>query len=185
MTKFNTFPDTLAVGASTAQLPSQREVDSTCSSVTALCHILPNTLNSVSTAFLDEGISSECVCFLRACLARWRVSGVDRILYLCLARITSITSCSRPPIPALPEPPSYPTSLITAPHCSPLRGPAARSGATPTSQLPSSTSPFRPGQRLHLTLPAADRQSTCRQRPLGRFARKPEKPSYILSSGRK
>lgn len=79
--------------------------------------------------------------FLRIRLARWRLSGVDRILYLGLARITSITSYSNP---LHPPPPSL--SLHAQRHAVPFSEARLLQVPPPQHRL------LRPGQCFHQTL---------------------------------
>lgn len=102
---------------------------------------LPDTLSSVRPEWWHPG--GMCLCFLRIRLAWWRLSGVDRILYLCLARITSITRYSnRPP---LPPPPSL--SLHAQRHAVPFSEARLLQVPPPQHRL------LGPGQCFHLTLP--------------------------------
>lgn len=91
--------------------------------------------------------------FLRIRLARWRLSGVDRILYLGLARITSITSYSNP------------SSLLHHPYHS------THSDMPFPSQRPGSFRCLRLSTDSSGLVSVSTRHSTCSQRTLTMHAR--------------
>lgn len=95
----------------------------------------------VCTAWVTAS-SRNASLFLRIRLAWWRLSGVDRILYLGLARITSITSYSNP---LLPPPPSL--SLHAQRHAVPFSEARLLQVPPPQHRL------LGPGQCFHLMLP--------------------------------
>lgn len=90
----------------------------------------------ISTTNLNDHISVECISVCENLrLAKWSVSGVERIQYLCLAQISSITSYLNPPIPQALVLLHHQCHSWTTTCCTSLRGPAP-SGDSLTALTP-------------------------------------------------